>query len=46
MNEDFGPGVMPIDGKMIAEVTFGKHKSTDEFIWWPSLKTSVEKTYS
>ena len=24
--------VMPIDGKMIAEVTFGKHKSTDEFI--------------
>ena len=24
--------VMPIDGKMIAEVTFGKHKSTDEFV--------------
>ena len=24
--------VMPIDGKMVAEVTFGKHKSTDEFI--------------
>ena len=24
--------VMPIDGKMSAEVTFGKHKSTDEFI--------------
>ena len=24
--------VMPIDGKMIAEVTFGKHKSTDEII--------------
>ena len=24
--------VMPIDGKMIAEVSFGKHKSTDEFI--------------
>ena len=24
--------VMPIDGKMLAEVTFGKHKSTDEFI--------------
>ena len=24
--------VMPIDGKMIAEVTLGKHKSTDEFI--------------
>ena len=23
--------VMPIDGKMIAEVTFGNHKSTDEF---------------
>ena len=23
--------VMPIDGKMLAEVTFGKHKSTDEF---------------
>ena len=23
---------MPIDGKMLAEVTFGKHKSTDEFI--------------
>ena len=23
--------VMPIDGKIIAEVTFGKHKSTDEF---------------
>ena len=23
---------MPIDGKMIAEVTFGKHKSTEEFI--------------
>ena len=24
--------MMPIDGKMLAEVTFGKHKSTDEFI--------------
>ena len=24
--------VMPIDGKMIAEVTFGKHKNRDEFI--------------
>ena len=24
--------VMPIDGKMLAEVTFEKHKSTDEFI--------------
>ena len=24
--------VMPIDGKMLAEVTFGKHKSTHEFI--------------
>ena len=24
--------VMPIDGKMLAEVTFGKHKSTDQFI--------------
>ena len=24
--------VMPTDGKMLAEVTFGKHKSTDEFI--------------
>ena len=24
--------VTPIDGKMLAEVTFGKHKSTDEFI--------------
>ena len=24
--------VMPIDGKMIAEVNFGKHKKTDEFI--------------
>ena len=24
--------VMPIDGKMLAEVTFGKHNSTDEFI--------------
>ena len=24
--------VMPIGGKMLAEVTFGKHKSTDEFI--------------
>ena len=24
--------VMPIDGKMSTEVTFGKHKSTDEFI--------------
>ena len=24
--------VMPIDEKRIAEVTFGKHKSTDEFI--------------
>ena len=24
--------VMPIDGKMLAEVTFGKHKSTDESI--------------
>ena len=24
--------VMPIDGKMLAEVTFGNHKSTDEFI--------------
>ena len=24
--------VMPIDGKMLAEVAFGKHKSTDEFI--------------
>ena len=24
--------VMPIDGKMLAEVTSGKHKSTDEFI--------------
>ena len=24
--------VMPIYGKMLAEVTFGKHKSTDEFI--------------
>ena len=24
--------VMPIDGKMLAEVTFGKHKSTDDFI--------------
>ena len=24
--------VIPIDGKMIVEVTFGKHKSTDEFI--------------
>ena len=24
--------VMHIDGKMLAEVTFGKHKSTDEFI--------------
>ena len=24
--------VMPIDGKMLAEFTFGKHKSTDEFI--------------
>ena len=24
--------VMPIDGKMLAEVTFGRHKSTDEFI--------------
>ena len=24
--------VMPIDGKMLAEVKFGKHKSTDEFI--------------
>ena len=24
--------VMPRDGKMLAEVTFGKHKSTDEFI--------------
>ena len=23
--------VMPIDGKILAEVTFGKHKSTDEF---------------
>ena len=24
--------VMPIDGKMLAEVKFGNHKSTDEFI--------------
>ena len=24
--------VMPIDGKILSEVTFGKHKSTDEFI--------------
>ena len=24
--------VMPIDGKMLAELTFGMHKSTDEFI--------------
>ena len=24
--------VLPIDGKMLAEVTFGKHKSTDDFI--------------
>ena len=24
--------VMPIDGKMLAEVTFAKHRSTDEFI--------------
>ena len=24
--------LMPIDGKLLAEVTFGKHKSTDEFI--------------
>ena len=24
--------VMPIDGKMTAEVTFGKHNSTDEFL--------------
>ena len=24
--------VMPLDGKMLAEVTFGKHKSTDKFI--------------
>ena len=24
--------VMPIDGKMLAEVTFGKHKITDEVI--------------
>ena len=24
--------VMPIDGKVLAEVTFGKHKSMDEFI--------------
>ena len=24
--------VMPIDGEMLAKVTFGKHKSTDEFI--------------
>ena len=24
--------VIPIDGKMIAEITVGKHKSTDEFI--------------
>ena len=24
--------VMPIDGEMLAEVTFGKHESTDEFI--------------
>ena len=24
--------VMPIDGKMLADVTFGKHKSTDELI--------------
>ena len=23
---------MPVDGEMLAEVTFGKHKSTDEFI--------------
>ena len=23
--------VMPINGKMLAEVMFGKHKSTDEF---------------
>ena len=33
--------VMPIDGKMLAEVTLGKHKSTDEFIvvdeWYPHV---------
>ena len=33
--------VMPTDGKMLAEVTFGKHKITDEFIvvdeWYPHV---------
>ena len=39
----FGPigNVMPIDGKMLAEVTLGKHKSTDEFFvvdeWYPHV---------
>ena len=33
--------VMPIDGKMLAEVTFGKHKSTDEFIVVDELFTHV-----
>ena len=33
-HRSLGPigNVMPIDGKMLAEVTFGTHKSTDEFI--------------
>ena len=33
-HRSLGPigNVMPIDGKMLAEVTFGKHKNTDEFI--------------
>ena len=33
--------VMPIDGKMLTEVTFGKHKSTDEFIVVDELNPHV-----
>ena len=33
--------VMPIDGKMLAEVTFGKQKSTDEFIVVDELYPNV-----
>ena len=32
---------MPTDGKMLAEVTFGKHKSTDEFIVLDELYPNV-----
>ena len=33
--------LMPIDGKMITEVTFGKHKSTDKFIVVDKLYPNV-----